>query len=85
MRAQKNDTIYAKTRKVVNGHLVYKENNQYVFDAGEKLAVDKDGGINYNDGDYKMEVEKDGDIEIKDDDKKVKIAGETGERKVKND
>jgi pyruvate kinase len=82
---KKNDTIYAKTGKVINGHVVYKENNQYVFDEDEKLAVDKDGGVNYKDGDYKMEVEKDGDVKIKDGDKKIKIDGETGERKVKND
>ena len=75
---KKNDTIYAKTGKVINGHVVYKGNNTYVFDEDEKLAIEKEG-------DYKMEVEKDGDVKIKDGDKKIKIDSETGERKVKND
>jgi hypothetical protein len=82
---KKKDTIYAQTGKVINGHVVYNENKKYVFDEDVKLAVDKDGGVNYKAGDYKMEVEKDGDIKIKDGEKTIKIDGKTGERKVKND
>jgi len=82
---KKNDTIYAKTGKVINGHVVYQEDKKYVFDEDEKLKVDKNGAVNYKDGDHKLEIEKDGDIKMKDGDKKVKIDGETGERKVKKD
>jgi pyruvate kinase len=82
---QKNDTIYGRTGKVINGHVVKIDDNKYVFDEDEKLEIGDNGSIEYKDGDYKMEIEKDGDIKIKDGDKKVKIDGETGERKVKND
>lgn len=88
------DTIYGKTGKVINGHVVLSNNNsnnnnsnnhKYVYDEDEKLEVDNNGGVEYKDGDYKVEVEKDGDIKIKNGNKKVKIDGETGERKTKND
>lgn len=82
---KKNDTIYAKTGKVINGHVILVGDKQYVFDEDEKVKIDGNNGAQYKDGDYKVEVEKDGDIKIKDGDKKVKIDGETGERKVKND
>lgn len=82
---KKNDTIYAKTGKVINGHVILDGDKKYVFDEDIKLKIDESGSVNYNDGDYKREVEKDGDVKIKSGDKKVKIDGETGERKVKND
>jgi len=82
---KKNDTIYGKTGKVINGHVIVKDNNKYVFDEDEKLEVNQNGSVEYKDGDYKMEIEKDGDIKIKDGDKKTKIDGETGERKTKKD
>ncbi len=82
---KKNDTIYAKSGKVINGHVVLDSDQKYVYDEDEKLKVGDNGGVEYKDGDYKVEVEKDGDVTIKDGDKKVKIDGKTGERKVKND
>ncbi len=81
---KKDDTIYGKTGKVINGHVVKGSNNDYVYDEDEKLK-NENGETKYKDGDYKVEVEKDGDIKIKDGDKKTKIEGETGDRKVKND
>ncbi len=82
---KKNDTIYAKTGKVINGHVILGGDKKYVFDEDEKLKIDESGSVKYSDDDYKREVEKDGDVKIKNGDKKVKIDGETGERKVKND
>jgi hypothetical protein len=82
---KKSDTIYAKTGKVINGHVILSGDKKYVFDEDEKLKIDESGSVKYSDGDYKREVEKDGDVKIKNGDKKVKIDGETGERKVKND
>lgn len=78
-----NDTIYGKTGKVINGHVV-KSGDRYVFDEDEKLEANRNG-VEYKDGDYKVEVEKDGDIKIKNGDSKVKVDADTGERKVKND
>ena len=81
---RKKDTIYAKTGKVINGQVVKKDDNKYVYADDEKLKVEN-GGVKYKDGDYKTEVEKDGDIKIKNGDDKVKIDGKTGERKTKKD
>lgn len=79
-----NDTIYGKSGKVINGHVVLRD-NKYVYTEDEKLDVE-DGQIKFKDGDdYKVEIEKDGDVKIKDGDTKTKIDGETGERKVKKD
>ena len=80
-----NDTIYGKTGKVINGHIVLNAEKAYVYDEDEKLKISNSGSVEYKDGDYKVEVEKDGDVKIKDDDKKVKIDAETGEKKVKKD
>lgn len=80
-----NDTIYAKTGKVINGHVVIGGSKTYMYDEDEKLEIEKNGAVQYKDGDYKVKVEKDGDVKIKNGDSKVKIDGETGERKVKND
>ncbi|MDZ4795046.1 MAG: hypothetical protein SGI83_12265 [Bacteroidota bacterium] len=82
---KKKDTIYGKTGKVINGHVVLGSDNKYVYDEDEKLEIDANGGVEYKDGDHKTEIEKDGDVTIKDGDNKVKIDGETGERKVKKD
>ncbi len=79
------DTIYGKTGKVINGHVVVDRENKYVFDDDIKVVEPVSTNDTYKSGDYKVEVEKDGDIKIKDGDKKIKIDGETGERKVKND
>jgi hypothetical protein len=79
------DTIYGKTGKVINGHIVVKADKTYKYDEDEKLEISNSGNVEYKDGNYKVEVEKDGDTKIKNGDKKVKIDGETGERKVKND
>lgn len=79
-----HDTIYAKTGKVINGHVLKGGDEKYVFDEDEKLKVDADGSTKYKDGDYKVEVEKDGDIKIKDNNGKTKIDGKTGERKEKD-
>ena len=73
------DTIYGKTGKVINGHVVRGSDNVYWYD------VDYDNEYKAKSSDYKMEVEKDGDITIKDGDTKTKIDGKTGEKKVKKD
>lgn len=76
-----NDTIYGRTGKVINGHVVMVD-GKWKYDND----VDSDGtAFEYKSGDYKKEVEKDGDVKIKDGDKKIKIDGQTGERKVKSD
>ena len=79
-----NDTIYGKTGKVINGHVVRTSDNRYLLDEDEKQEI-SNNAIEYKDGDLKVEVEKDGDIKIKDGDTKKKLDAETGERKVKND
>lgn len=82
---ENNDTIYGKTGKVINGHVMLDNDKKYVYDEDEKVKINVSGGPEYKDGNYKVEVEKDGDIKIKDGNKKVKVDGETGERKTKND
>lgn len=77
--AGKNDTIYGKTGKVINGHIVKSSDNIYWYDA------DLEQESKLNGDNYKKKVEEDGDVKIKDGDQKVKIDGETGEKKVKND
>lgn len=72
------DTIYGKTGKVINGHVVRRNDDTWAYDAD----ISSDGG---DDGDYKIKVENDGDVKIKDGDTKTKIDGETGEKKVKKD
>jgi hypothetical protein len=79
-----NDTIYGKTGKVINGHVVRTSDNRYLLDEDEKQEI-SNNAVEYKDGDLKVEVEKDGDIKIKDGDNKKKLDAETGERKVKND
>lgn len=81
--SKKDDTIYAKTGEVINGHVYLDDNNKYVFDGDEKLKLDD--GVTYKDGDYKVKVEENGDMKVKNGDRKVKTDGETGEKKVKND
>ncbi len=82
---KKKDTIYGKTGKVINGHVILTADKEYVYDEDEKLKSGENAGAEYKDGDYKVEVEKDGDTKIKNGDKKIKTDGETGEKKVKND
>ena len=79
---KKDDTIYARTGEVINGHVYLDDNNKYVFDGDEKLKLDD--GVTYKDGDYKVKIEKEGDMKVKNGDRKVKT-DEDGERKVKND
>ena len=80
-----NDTIYARTGKVINGHILKGDDQKYVFDEDEKLKIHESGAVEYKDGDYKMEIEKDGDTKTKNGDKKIKTDEKTGERKVKKD
>jgi hypothetical protein len=72
-----NDTIYAPTGKVINGHVVKLGEWKYKYD--DEYTIKND------DADYKKKVEKDGDIKIKDGDTKTKIDGKTGEKKTKRD
>ena len=74
-----NDTIYGKTGKIINGHVVRQGDNDYVYDADIATPSAAD------DDDYKIKVEKDGDVKIKDGDTKMKLDNETGEKKVKKD
>lgn len=81
---EKQDTIYAKNGKVINGHIIKTDDSKYVYEDDEKLKVEN-GQVKYKQDDYKVEVEKDGDVKIKNGDDKVKIDGKTGERKEKKD
>ncbi|MEP7252172.1 MAG: hypothetical protein ABI683_07320 [Ginsengibacter sp.] len=80
-----NDTLYGKTGKVINDHVIKTEDGKYKYVAAESIDADADGSYKIKDGDYKKKVEADGDIKIKDGDTKIKIDGETGEKKVKKD
>ena len=76
---QTGDTIYGKTGKIINNHVIKTEDGKYKY-------VSTDTKIETNeDGDYKKKVEADGDTKIKDGDTKIKIDGENGEKKVKKD
>ena len=76
---QTGDTIYWKTGKIINNHVIKTEDGKYKY-------VSTDTKIETNeDGDYKKKVEADGDVKIKDGDTKIKIDGENGEKKVKKD
>lgn len=77
------DTIYAKTGEVINGHVVNK-GNKFIYDKDEKLKLGLDSQVKYKDGDFKAKVKKDGTIKIKDGGRKVIIDGKTGEE-IKND
>jgi hypothetical protein len=76
---KKNDTIYGRTGKVINGHVMKASDNVYWYD------VDYESEYKVKSGDYKRKVEDDGDMKIKDGDNKVKVDGKTGETKVKRD
>ncbi len=80
------DTIYGKTGKVINNHVIKTADGKYTYevtDNNPEVKTEEDGPYKIKDGDYKKKVEKDGDIKIKDGDTKIKIDGETGEKKVK--
>lgn len=78
------DTIYGKTGKVINDHVIKTEEGKYKYVSNDDMKSG-DGSYKIKDGDYKKKVEADGDIKIKDGDTKIKIDGETGEKKVKKD
>jgi hypothetical protein len=82
-----HDTIYGKTGRVINGHIVRNGNEAdgYSYRYDEEIKSDGDGEYKVKGSDYKIKVEKDGDLKIKDGDMKTKIDGETGESKHKND
>jgi len=82
-----HDTIYGKTGKVINGHVVRTgdEADGYSYRYDEEIKSDGDGEYKVKGSDYKIKVEKDGDLKIKDGDTKTKIDGKTGESKHKND
>ena len=79
----KDDTIYGRTGKSINGKLVKTGSGEFKY-TDDVSAGDVQGEIKIKDGDYKMKVDKDGDVKIKTDDKTIKIDGETGEKKVKD-
>lgn len=81
---QSNDTVYGKTGKVINDHVIKTEEGKYKYVSNDDMKPDADS-YKIKDGDYKKKVEKDGDVKIKDGDTKIKIDGETGEKKVKKD
>lgn len=78
-----DDTIYAKTGEVINGHVVNK-GNKFIYDKDETLKLRADSSVKYKDGDYKAKLKKDGTIKIKDGDRKFVIDGKTGEEIRKN-
>lgn len=81
---QTKDTIYGKTGKVINNHVIKTEEGKYKYVSHEDMKSD-DESYKIKDGDYKKKVEKDGDVKIKDGDTKIKIDGETGDKTIKKD
>lgn len=79
------DTIYGKTGKVINNHVIKTGEGKYKYVSNDDMKSQDDESYKMKDGDYKKKVEKDGDVKIKDGDTKVKIDGEDGEKKVKKD
>jgi len=93
-----HDTVYYKTGKVVNGHVVKStegatagtwvvkaDDDEYKALTGDtKIKSDGDEG-KVKDGSYTRKVEGDGDVKIETGSETIKIDGETGERKVKKD
>jgi len=80
-----HDTVYGKTGKVINGHVIKLSDNLYVYDQDEKLKTGDNGDVKYKDGDYKVKVESDGDNKTKSGDSKIKYDASKDEKKVKND
>jgi hypothetical protein len=66
------DTIYAKTGEVINGHVINK-GNKFIYDKDETLKLSADTLSKYKDDDYKAKFKKDGSIKIKNGDRKVII------------
>ncbi len=81
---QTKDTIYGKTGKVINNHVIKTEEGKYKYVSHDDMQSD-DEFYKIKDGDYKKKVEKDGDVKIKDGDTKIKIDGETGDKTIKKD
>ncbi len=79
---QTKDTIYGRSGKVINNHVIKTDDGKYkyVSNDNEQVKIKSD-----EDGDYKRKVEKDGDVKIKDGDTKIKIDGKTGEKTIKKD
>lgn len=75
------DTIYGKTGKVINNHVIKTEDGKYSYDAQDNEPE----SYKIKDGDYKKKVEKDGDVKIKDGDSKVKVDGDNGNKKEKKE
>ncbi len=80
---QTKDTIYGKTGKVINDHVMKTKDGKYKYVSTDDM--ESEDAYKVKDGDYKKKVEKDGDVKIKDGDTKIKIDGKTGEEKVKKD
>jgi len=93
------DTIYGRTGKVINGHVVkdekgvyaYKdwdvkqEGEEYKAKADDAKIKSEDGDSKTKDGSYTKKVDEDGDVKIENGSTTVKIDGETGKKKVKKD
>jgi hypothetical protein len=73
-----HDTIYGRTGKVINNHIITHPNGSYSYEADMDV-----NNVNVENGDYKKKVQDDGDIKIKDGDTKIKIEA-NGDEKVKN-
>ncbi len=82
---ESKDTIYGKTGKVINNHIMKTEEGKYKYVSNDDMKSNDDESYKIKDGNYKKKVEKDGDVKIKDGDTKIKIDGESGEKKVKKD
>jgi hypothetical protein len=89
-----HDTIYGRTGKVVNGHVIRTDNGHWVVknDGEEYKAVSGEAKIKsegdeskVKDGDYTRKVDKNGDVKVETGSKTIKVDGKTGERKVKKD
>ena len=77
---QTKDTIYGKTGKVINNHVIKTEEGKYKYVSHDDLKSDDDEANKIKDGDYKKKVEKDGDVKIKDGDTKIKLTANVVEK-----
>ena len=75
VNTETHDTIYGRTGKVINNHVIRMPNGKFTYE--------EDGDYKVKDDDYKKKVDEDGDVKIKEGDTKIKTE-EDGETKVKS-
>ena len=92
-----HDTVYGVTGEIVNGRVHKSEEGRWLLNPNdsefkersesENSAKLKVGGGNYKakTGSYTVKKDKNGDVKIENGKTQVKVAGKTGQRKVKKD